>query len=84
MAAPGVSKATGAEYVCELLGIASERVHRVRRRRERHRDARLGRATAWPSAEGFEPLTLHADWVCPPLAEDGVPRVLEAIALPHG
>ena len=33
-------------------------------------------------AGGHPPLLEQADWVCPPVAEDGVPRTLAAIAPP--
>ena len=35
-------------------------------------------------AGGFAPLEAAADYVCPPLLEDGVPRTLEAIAAARG
>ena len=79
MAAPGVSKATGAAHVCELLGIGSEHCIAFG---DGENDIELLEWAGYGVAvdQGFEPLRLHADWVCPPLAEDGVPRVLEAIA----
>ncbi|MDX6376143.1 MAG: hypothetical protein QOE98_446 [Gaiellaceae bacterium] len=79
MAAPGISKATGAEYVCELLGITSDECIAFG---DGENDIEMLDWAGFGVAvgEGFEPLALHANWVCPPLREDGVPRVLDAIA----
>jgi Cof subfamily protein (haloacid dehalogenase superfamily) len=79
MAAPGVSKATGAGYVCELLGIEPEQCIAFG---DGENDIELLDWAGFGVAvdRGFEPLQRHAQWVCPPLAEDGVPRTLEAIA----
>lgn len=79
MAAPGISKATGAGYVCELLDLDPARCIAFG---DGENDIEL---LDWAGygvavAEGFEPLQLHADWTCPPLREQGVPRVLDAIA----
>src|SRR4051794_22565656 len=79
MAAAGVSKATGAGYVCELLGIAPAQCIAFG---DGENDVELLDWAGFGVAvdAGFGPPPLPARWGCPPLAEDGVPRTLEAIA----
>jgi Cof subfamily protein (haloacid dehalogenase superfamily) len=83
MAAPGVSKAHGCELVCELLGIAADGSVAFG---DGENDLEL---LGWAGygvgvGGGFPPLLELADWICPPLAADGVPRTLEAIAAARG
>ncbi len=79
MAASGVSKAHGCSLVCAMLGVSEEATVAFG---DGENDIEM---LAWAGysvavADGFAPLVDAADWVCPPLAADGVPRTLEAIA----
>jgi Cof subfamily protein (haloacid dehalogenase superfamily) len=78
-AAPGVSKASGADLVCELLGVEASDCVAIG---DGENDLELLDWAGFSIAVegGFPELLARADWICPPLAEDGVPRVLEAIA----
>ena len=82
-AAPGVSKASGGDLICELLGItAAECIAFGDGENDVEMLAWAGYSVA--VAGGHPPLLEAADWVCPPLADDGVPRALEAIAVARG
>lgn len=79
MAAPNVSKETGVRFVCERLGLDQSRTIAVgdgENDRELLQAAGFGVAVAG----GFAGLADDADWVCPPLAEDGAARTLSALA----
>jgi hypothetical protein len=78
-AAPGVSKASGAAYVCTMLGFEAERCVAIG---DGENDIELLHWAGYAIgvAGGHGPLLEQADWVCPPVSEDGVPRTLEAIA----
>ncbi len=79
MAAPTVSKATGADVVAALLGIdAAEAVAFG----DGENDLELIDWAGFGVAVGggFPTLLERADWVCPPVTERGVPRTLDAIA----
>jgi Cof subfamily protein (haloacid dehalogenase superfamily) len=78
-AAPGVSKASGAAYVCDLLGFDAADCIAIG---DGENDVELldwaGYAIGVDG--GHEPLLEQADFVCPPVADDGVPQTLTAIA----
>ena len=79
MAASDVSKATGVRFVCERLGIDQARTVAFgdgENDRELLDAAGFGIAVA----DGFDGLSEHADWICPPLEEDGAARTMTAIA----
>jgi hypothetical protein len=78
-AAPGVSKASGAAYVCTLLGIEAGDCVAIG---DGENDIELldWAGYAIGVEGGHPPLLEQADYVCPPVAEDGVPRTLEAVA----
>ncbi len=79
MAAPNVSKEAGVRFVCERLGIDRARTVAVgdgENDRELLQAAGFGIAVAG----GFAGLAEDADWVCPPLEEDGAARTLQALA----
>jgi Cof subfamily protein (haloacid dehalogenase superfamily) len=74
---PGVSKATGAAFVAERLGLERERIVAFG---DGENDVEL---IEWAGfgvsvALGHERLRQAADWVCPGPEEDGVARVIEA------
>ncbi len=79
MAAPGVSKATGAQHVCDLLAID---VRDCIAFGDGENDLELLDWAGYGVAVGggFGPLLERADHVSAPLDEDGVPRLLTAIA----
>jgi Cof subfamily protein (haloacid dehalogenase superfamily) len=79
MAAPGVSKAHGAERVCRLLGFDASQCIAFG---DGENDIEMIEWAGFGVAVGggFAGLLARADWVCPPLADDGVPRTLRAIA----
>ena len=77
MAAPGVSKATGAGYVCELLGLAPERCIAFG---DGENDIEL---LDWADyavavANAHDEVLSRADFVCPSAADEGVAQVIEA------
>ena len=79
IAAPGVSKAHGCELVSELLGLDVDRCVAFG---DGENDVEMLDWVGYSVAVGggFAPLLEQADWICPPLAADGVPRTLEALA----
>jgi Cof subfamily protein (haloacid dehalogenase superfamily) len=79
MAAPGTSKATGCAMVCGLLGI-DERATVAFGDGENDLEMLDWAGYSVAVGGGFERLLANADWVCPPLADDGVPATLRAIA----
>ena len=83
MAAPGVSKAHGCALACAVAGVAEDATVAFG---DGENDIEM---LAWAGysvavAGGFAPLLQDADWICPPLDADGVPRTLEAIAAARG
>jgi Cof subfamily protein (haloacid dehalogenase superfamily) len=79
IAASGTSKATGCSMVCGLTGIDpadtiafGDGENDIEMLQWAHYSVAVG--------GGFERLMRLADWVCPPLAEAGVPQTLRAIA----
>jgi len=83
IAAPGVSKAHGCERVAGMLGFDASACWAFgdgENDLEMLEWAGLGVAVE----DGFPELVEKADWHAPPLAHDGVPRVMEALAAARG
>ncbi len=83
IAAPGVDKGTGCQIVAERLGVDPSRCVAIG---DGENDLEM---LAWAGfgiavGGGHPELVERADWVAPPLAEDGVPRALAAIAAARG
>jgi hydroxymethylpyrimidine pyrophosphatase-like HAD family hydrolase len=74
---PGVSKATGAAFVAEQLGLARDRIVAFG---DGENDVELIEWAGYGvSVElGHARLRARADWICPGPEDDGIARVLEA------
>jgi Cof subfamily protein (haloacid dehalogenase superfamily) len=78
LASPDVTKAAGLQFVAEHLGFAQERTVAFG---DGENDVEL---VDWAGygvavANAHERVVAAADWVCPPVTEEGVAQVLEAI-----
>jgi Cof subfamily protein (haloacid dehalogenase superfamily) len=83
IAAPGVSKAHGCERVASMLGVSAAECMAFGDG-ENDLEMLQWAGTGVAVEDGFPELVERADWVAPPLLQDGVPRVLEALAAARG
>ncbi len=83
VAAPGVDKGTGCAIVADLMGLERERCVTIG---DGENDLELIEWGGFGIAvDGGHPVLMErADWVAPTIHDDGVPRVLQALAAARG
>jgi Cof subfamily protein (haloacid dehalogenase superfamily) len=83
IAAPGVSKAHGCERVASMLGFEAADCIAFG---DGENDIEMldWAGTGIAIEDGYPELVQRADWLAPPMLQDGVPRVLDALAAARG